>query len=1018
VPHAEFLLLGPVEVRVDGVPVELGGALSLRVLAAVLLDANRVVSVEQIVAACWGEQAPASARIQAQNRVSALRRALREALPGRTLISTRGSGYLIEVGDDELDTARFARGVRDAAALDNGALDHGAMDNGALDNGEAARSELVAALSLWRGPALDGLEMPYFQAAAHRLEEQRLSALERRAELDLRLGRHAELAAEMTALVAAHQFREKFHALLMLALYRMGRRADALEAYRRVRDILTEQLGVDPGESLQHLHTAILRGDPLTDWQDAGSVHPPLRARSSAGLSGAAALRELPADIGDFTGRADALDTISKLSDQDARPIAITGTAGIGKTALAVHWAHRMAVGFPDGQLYINLRGYDTGRPMLPIEALAHLLGRLGTPRTELPSDVEDAAARFRALLAGRRVLVVLDNARTASQVRPLLPGDPGCRVLITSRDRLSGLVAYDGARRVTLGLLGDDEAGTLLRRLIGGERVDAEPEAAAQVVGLCAGLPLALRIASANLADRPHSSLAAYAKELADGNRLAKLAVPGDEDRAVQAVLDRSYDSLAPAAQRVFRLLGLIPGPDFGAEALAALAGKEAASELDALVAAHLVLPQAGDRYTLHDLVREYAGGKATAEDAAALRGLLEYLRDMALVANALVSPAAQPGDGEADLRPRLASASDAMAWFEAEQANLAAAVSAALAADESELAVEIAQPFGRFFHFSGRTSDWIRTFERVFTAIEDLGETKAKYVLLNSLGTAYLRGGRYDDALRALRRCADGREALGEHVAAALSRHNIAMVYESVGRYDEALELELAALEIFERHQAKPSIALVLGSGLSNVYQRMGLWDKALDSLLRGLATAREVGKPFAIVMALNNLGATYLSMGETLPARQTLTEAVALARRIGDRHTEALALSGMSEVEHRLGNLPEAIRIRRSVHAIYREGMPKHEAESLNKLGDLYVAAGLRDQALDAYRESLAIAVRRGEPHQHGLALAGIGNLTDRPDLLEAALRLLEPISAVHTEQVRRSLEALSGRASRSL
>lgn len=599
-----FALLGPLEVYADAKLVAVGGARTQCILAALLLDANRVVSTQQLVAAAWSEGAPPGARTQVQNRLSTLRRVLREAYSGSELISRKGSGYLIEVWDGQLDLNRFDNDLVRANALEA---------SGRLAEATVA---INAGLALWRGPALDGLATPPLQAAAERVEERRLGAVEKRIQLELDMGRHAELVPELTGLASAHPYREGLHARLMLALYRAGRQAEALEAFRRARRLLAEQLGVEPGPELQRLHEAVLRGDGTLI-----RAAEPAALTLAVGEGSAPVPRELPADIAGFAGRAEslaALDGMLPSPTHAAVPVAICGTAGVGKTALAVHWAHQVAHRFPDGQLYVNLRGYAPGTPLPPIEALGVLLRSLGMNPARVPVDVGEAAAAYRSLLADRSLLVLLDNARSAEHVRPLLPGGPGCLALITSRDRLGGLVAREGARRLTLDVLAPDEAGDLLRHVLGDDQVHAEPDAAADLAQVCAYLPLALRIAAANLTNRPHQSIATHVKELRSTDGLSALAIDGDEETAVENALDFSYKAVAADAQRMLRLLGLTPGADFTPEAAAGLMGTTRADAkilLDRLAIAHLMEERAPDRFTFHDLLRRYARQRANSE-------------------------------------------------------------------------------------------------------------------------------------------------------------------------------------------------------------------------------------------------------------------------------------------------------------------------------------------------------------------------------------------------------------------
>ncbi|MFI6272821.1 AfsR/SARP family transcriptional regulator [Micromonospora zamorensis] len=607
-----FAILGPLEVRVGEDALVLGGVRNQSILAALLLGANRVVSVERLVEAAWGDTPPGSARAQVQNRVGSLRRLLWTRHPGGELIATIASGYRLSLGDWDFDLHQFDEMVARADVL---------MSAGRLTE---ASSALSAALGLWRGPVLEGLHTPPLQGAAVAVEERRLNTLERRIQLDLDLGRHARLVPELTALSAEHPYRETMHALLMLALYGSGRQAEALHTYHRVRKMLAEQVAVDPGEQLRMLHEAMLRGEYV----------PTLALTAGAALPSTSASaivpRELPADTAAFTGRQSELLELDRLlpdptrSDTPVVVAAAVGSAGVGKTALAVRWAHRTAHRFPDGQLYIDLRGYAPAPPMRPIEALGVLLCSLGVRPERVPLDVAGATAMYRSLLSGRRVLVVLDNARSAEEVRPLLPGGPGGLVLVTSRDRLTGLAARDGAHRLSLSVFTPDEAGTLLARLLGGDRVRNEPDAAVELAKACGYLPLALCIAVAKLAYRADRRIADLMTELRTPNKLAALAADDDHETGVRGSFDLSYETVSPAAQHLFRLLGFTPGDDFSTTTAAALYGgglAEVQRLLSQLAAAHLIEEHAVGRFALHGLLRQYASDRATAQLSASER-------------------------------------------------------------------------------------------------------------------------------------------------------------------------------------------------------------------------------------------------------------------------------------------------------------------------------------------------------------------------------------------------------------
>lgn len=602
----EFGVLGPLQV--DGEDVGLPAKLRA-LLAALLLQANRVVPVDTLIDAIWGESSPASAKVTLQGYV----RRLRQRLGSRRII-TRFPGYLIAVPSGELDLDAFA------SHYDRG------LTAAATGDWLAASRMLTAGLALWRGDPLADVQSELLQQSeVPRLTELRLLAIESRVEADLRLGRHAELVAELRHLVSREPMRETLHGQLMLALYRCGRRGDALAVYRHIDRMLRDDLGVSAGSQLRQLHARMLAADPALAWSAAPAA---TLARHEPA--------QLPPDIPDFTARRDEVRQLSQALTAQAsreRPgsvavCVVTGMGGIGKTALAVHVAHQLRERFPDGQLYAELGG--AARPVAPTEVLSRFLQDLGSPEPRAGDSLADLAARLRTRLAHRKMLIVLDNAADAAQIRPLLPGSAGSGVIVTSRAPLTGLA---GAAHITLGAFSREDSLSLFTAIAGPGRVRADPAAASEVLSYCAGLPLAVRVAAQRLVARPSWDVTHLAARLADERgRLAEL-VTGD--LAVGASIAASYTALRSgsressggmSAAKLFRLLGLPRRAVLCLNAIAALAGRprgEVRAMLEELTDARLVDSVAPDVYRIHELIRCFAADLAERVDSAQDRSM-----------------------------------------------------------------------------------------------------------------------------------------------------------------------------------------------------------------------------------------------------------------------------------------------------------------------------------------------------------------------------------------------------------
>jgi DNA-binding SARP family transcriptional activator len=597
----EFRILGPPEAWRGGARLAIRSTRQQKLLAVLLLNSDRVVSHTRLVDALWDGDPPATAVKQVQNCVSSLREQLGDG-EGRT-IATDGPGYRFVLGPHRLDLAEFdERTARARRSAD--------------DDPTAAVAELRRALALWRGPAFQGLDSSYLTAGAARLSERRIATVELCHEWELELGRHAELIDTLTSLAAEHPFRERLYGQLMLALYRDGRRAEALAVFSRIRGRLADELGLDVGPDLGRLHRDILRGEaPSTGRAAVTGSTPP------ATVPAVALPRQLPTDVASFTGRRPELALLDaalfgepRAGADASRTVVVSGMPGVGKTALAVRWANRSADRYPDGVVFLDLQGHADAAPLAPGEAVAYLLMSLGVTAQQLPAGLASRTALYRSLTAGRRLLLVFDDPAGVEQVRPLLPGNGTCGVIIASRDHLRGLVALDDARHLHLDVLSEAESLALLGTLLGRLRRHTEPAAIRRLAALCAHLPLALRVAAATLISRPHDRVESLLPKLAR-NRLTALAIAGDRQAAVRTSFDRSFVALPRDAQGMFRVLGRASRTEFTEHVAAELVGTSVGAAerlLDHLHTVSLVNRLGTGGYRLHALLREYAGSLA----------------------------------------------------------------------------------------------------------------------------------------------------------------------------------------------------------------------------------------------------------------------------------------------------------------------------------------------------------------------------------------------------------------------
>ncbi|UOZ05050.1 BTAD domain-containing putative transcriptional regulator [Amycolatopsis sp. WQ 127309] len=906
--EVRFHLLGPLTVTVGGRALPLGGAKQRALLAHLLLNANRLVPPGQLIDTIWPSDPPTSATANLQTYVWRLRRLLPE-----TTLRTHGPGYSLAVEPGDVDAHDFARLVADAAR---------AAKDGAP---ETALTLLAEAEALWRGDPLSDLPTaPAWDAELGRLTENRFAAVEERLSLQVLLGRYDPAIAELTVLLAEHPYRERLWQQYLLALTGVGRRADALRAYTTARERLVTELGVEPGPELRALQAAILAGRPVV----------------AAGADGSAPLRQLPADLPDFTGRDDYVRDLEAALGAGPAPVVLTGAPGTGKTALAMHVAHRLADRFPDGQLYVDLAG--TGAPRDPAEVLADFLHALGVTGTAVPAGLGQRAALFRSRLAGRRVLLVLDDTATAAQVRPLLPGDAGCAVLVTTRGRLPELA---GAKHVELSVFGEREAQRLLAGVAGVDRIDGEPAEAAAIVACCGYLPLAIRIAGARLAGRQAWSLRTLHDRLAgEAGRLSELRVG---DLGVRSSFELSLRQLGPAARTAFCRTAVLGAQDFPSWVFDALLDRRGTHEvLDVLVDANLVslvgLDASGQpRYRLHDLLRCYAAELLDAEPAAvrrdALARVLCGLLALAKTAAAALPPAfgAMTGRSLGPLPPDAARlVADPLAWFTAERKLLAAAVQLAADAGLDELAWQLTATAVPFYDLRGAYDDWRRSHLTAQAAARAAGNRAGEAVLARGLGQIGVYNDEYPAAVRNLERSAALFAELGDVRGEALA---------------------VAGLGTVARIRDRPR--------------------DALDCYGRALAGLERAGDRSGVAQLRNSIGAAHARLAEFTEAADWLGRARDLAREMGDAHREARVLTEFGTLHRDTGRLPESLACLRLALGIFEDLDDERcvayallgIAQTLLAVGEPVQARGVCDRALRVFRES---GNRQGETT--GLAL----------------------------------------------
>ncbi|MGY0233009.1 BTAD domain-containing putative transcriptional regulator [Longispora urticae] len=935
-----FRILGPFEGDVDGTPLMVSRRRERRLLIVLLLHPGEVVGTDRLLDLLWDGAGPDRARSSLHSMVSRLR-----ALVGRSRLVAERGGYRLDVAPEHTDAGRFRALVARADT----------------ETSPARRCDLLRdALDLWRGELPEDLAAGGLFAA---LTAERLRATGDWLAAGLELGRHAALLPELTRLAAEHPDVDRFTALRMLALHRSGRTAEALTAYEETRRRRAAD-GATPGAELRETYLSVLR-DEVPTTTPAPPARPPA---------------QLPADPAGFVGRTAPLRALDRLRSHPV--VLVTGPAGVGKTALATRWARRNARRYPDGQLHIDLRGYD--RPVPALETLGRFLRALGVPADQVPGEVSEASAALRSRLSGTRTLLVLDNASSPEQIRPLLPESPGCLLLVTSRDRLPALVP-DGEKlpgpevgRLGLEVLGAGEAEELLAQIVGAGRLRAEPGATAGLVAACARLPLALRIAAAHLADRPGLTVTAQLAELRASDALAALAIDGDPQSAVRAAFDQSYASLEPDVRRMFRLVGVLAAPDFGVGSAAVLADVDEveAGLLERLAGAHLISERPDGRYTRHDLMLLYSRQRSVEEPdlAAARTRLYEWQAGMAAAAATVAFPDMGRPSFPAESLVQFPNVEKALEWLEAESPQLWHSIVDAAPYGLPVLACILAEATKPLISRLGPPANMIEIGEAHVSAARLTRNAAAEASALSGLGTVKREFNRLDDAVEDFRRSISLLQRVKNVTKQADTMITLGIMLRNQGRLSDSLDVHERSLAL-QVQAGVPVGAAINRLNIGHIFIEQGRYPEALAVAAEATGALRQLKDRTYLPGALLIAGNAHVLSGMFDEAIGELTEAVTAYMAIRVQVLTAYAMACLATASAGAGRRSEAEAIVGAAIDRVEPFGAIHRARVHIFAGTTFRFSAEHDRAREHYSHALTLARTAGTPFMESHALTGL-------------------------------------------